>query len=108
MLDGDLVHGVVKPLRRWWSLGIDISRPVRGSRLILLGIGVLLNVMAALYGLIADPDDVPTFFLAVFILNYLIYAIHYVIMKYRNKERLAWLSLVRTCVRAGTPRRPVA
>ncbi|EGD74709.1 Msid2 [Salpingoeca rosetta] len=75
---------------RWCSL----SMPRRKGRALLLLVINIITWMAIIAGMVTQFQDVPTFFLGLAIINYLIYFCYYVTMKLRHGERLTRLPVL--------------
>ena len=69
-----------------WRTLLPVAMPRRKSLAVLLLILNALTWFAVLFGLVTEFDDVPTFFLALAIVNYLVYFSFYIVMKWRARE----------------------
>uniref|UniRef100_T1E169 Putative SID-1 n=1 Tax=Cupiennius salei TaxID=6928 RepID=T1E169_CUPSA len=65
--------------------------PQYTGRFVVLGVAVLLNLAADLFGLIKQPENFGAFLLGIFIMNLLLYLIYYTIMKIRYGEHIRWI-----------------
>lgn len=61
-------------------------KPMYIDRFIYLVLVVTLNFVAAILGVVFTPSDFPSFLLAVFLLNLMVYFIYYLIMKFIHGE----------------------
>jgi hypothetical protein len=84
----------VVSLKHWRRFGIPPEVPWRRRRLALVVLCNGLTWLVLLFGLILHPADVPTFFLALVVLNLAMYFSYYIVMKLACKERLAALPVV--------------
>lgn len=61
-------------------------KPMYIDRFVYLVLVVTLNFVAAILGVVFTPSDFPSFLLAVFLLNLMVYLIYYLIMKFIHGE----------------------
>lgn len=91
---GREVEGVIQPCRRWYTCGLPVRRPQRPARAFLVSCGLLITWSILIYGVIANPNDTPTFFLMLFMANFFAYLSFYCVMKLVHKEKITWLPIM--------------
>ncbi|CAH1264014.1 SIDT1 [Branchiostoma lanceolatum] len=72
---------------------LQCSKPMYWDRFVLLLVGNIINWSLALFGAVAQPDDFASFMLAIFIINFLLYFVFYIVMKLRSGERILWVTV---------------
>eukprot|EP00058_Branchiostoma_floridae_P011692 XP_002597180.1 hypothetical protein BRAFLDRAFT_66308 [Branchiostoma floridae] len=72
---------------------LQCSKPMYWDRFVLLLVGNIINWSLALFGAVGQPDDFASFMLAIFIINFLLYFVFYIVMKLRSGERILWVTV---------------
>ncbi|RDD43303.1 SID1 transmembrane family member 1 [Trichoplax sp. H2] len=90
----------LRALRRICSRRDCIASLYSKDLFFFIGIVYCLNLAAGLYGVIKEPDDFGTFFLAIFISNLAAYLLYYTIKKLwqarynERNEKILWMPLI--------------
>ncbi|XP_070549052.1 SID1 transmembrane family member 1-like [Ptychodera flava] len=66
----------------------NCCEPKYQARSVLLGLGIVINVVIALTGAIVRPKFFATYMLLIFLVNSMLYTVFYMVMKFKKGERI--------------------